>query len=397
MSRILDTKLDLDEFLSTVAGSAKQLAPDELEARVYEVDFVENRLYLKTSTKVDVAKLPREELVYTIKPKTITGDAIIQNRVIIARKVEGYAHSRFREGEDVRAAFPIEFHDPSMPEGRTKYVLVVDKEGIGPFQADILAALRDYSILAGLAISIKELRDRLNQYYEVNRNMILTGRHTAAIAHDIRSLNVGVGGFLNLALRSLENDSVEDGHKTARKHLGLAIDHAGQMEALLRNVAEFARDEVVLDRTTDLAEAVRWKIDSLRNRDDYGRYIGFKLSMPEGDSGFRVDRDWFGTVIENLVKNSFEAKTGWTNISVSLKMNPEKVSLTFEDDSGGIPAEVLPEIFIPFRSGKKKGQGLGLANAKKVVEDHGGSITVTNRPGHGAIFIIEFPLNSDDK
>jgi len=393
MTRILEPHLDLTDFLSQVTQAAKELDPQELESRVYEVDFIENRLYLKTSTQVDVSALPPEEKTYTIKPRTITGDAIIENRTIIASKTEGYAHSRFREGEEVRAAFPIEFFDPEMPEGRTKYVLVVDKKGPGLLPPDIIAALKDYSFLAGLAISIKELRDKLGQYYEHNRNLVLTGRHTAAIAHDIRSLNIGIGGFLNLALRRLEIDADSDRREKLKKHLSLARDNSAQIEALLKNMAHFSRSRMYLNRDTDLVEVVADKINSLANRTDYGGRVQFDVSLPESPSGFLVDRDWFGTVIENIVKNSFEAGSGEVRIKIRLEENEDGFILSIEDNCGGIPLDLLPEIFTPFKSGKSRGQGLGLANAKKVVEEHGGQIEVRNFPGQSAAFIIGFKLH----
>ncbi|MEW5726117.1 MAG: hypothetical protein AB1896_23610, partial [Thermodesulfobacteriota bacterium] len=104
MARILEPRLDLDEFLGLVSRSAKELKPDELEARVYEVDFIENVLILRTSTKLDAARLSHEESHFAILPRTITGDAIIENKVVVADRNQGYAESRFKEGHHTRAA-----------------------------------------------------------------------------------------------------------------------------------------------------------------------------------------------------------------------------------------------------------------------------------------------------
>ncbi|MBU2549713.1 MAG: HAMP domain-containing histidine kinase [Proteobacteria bacterium] len=392
MARILEPRLDLDEFLADVARSAKQLAPEHLEARVYEVDFIENLLYLRTSTQINAADLPRQHKAYTILPKTITGDAIIENRVIMATREEGYQHSRFQEGEETRAAFPIEFHDMDLPEGRTKYVLVVDQKGGGPLEPEVMEALRDFSLLAGLAISLKEFRDKLSQYYDRTRNLVLTGQHSVGIAHDIRSLNVGVGGFLNMALRRMGKSGPRDLIEDIQAPLTMALDSSRQIEALLENVSEFSRTQLYLNRDTDLTEALQSKVDNLRHRADYGRLVRFDLKLPAGPTGFLVDRDWFGTVIENLVKNSVEACRKTTRISIAVDMRADAAVVTLEDDCGGIPPELMPEIFTPFRSGKARSQGLGLANAKKVVEEHGGTIAARNNGDRGAVFTLLFPL-----
>jgi signal transduction histidine kinase len=395
MHQILEPHLDLEEYLGHITRAAKQLSPEELEARVYEVDFIENRLYLKTSTNTDLHLLQARDRTFAIRPKTITGDAIIENRVIVASRIDGYLDSRFIEGADIRAAFPIEFFDVELPEGRTKYVLVIDKKGDVPLPRDILAALKDYSVLAGLAISIKEWRDKLNRYYEESRNLVLTGKHAAAIAHDIRSLNIGVGGYLTLALRVLHAAPDYKTDSSLEKYLTLAQDNAGQMEGLLKSFSQFNRAGIVFNRNTDITVAVKEKVNSLSNRMDFERLVDFTTSIPNEPVGFAVDRDWFGTVVENLVKNSVEACNGKTAVTISLtKTDDDRIILLFKDNCGGIPSDLLPDIFTPFRTGKVTGQGLGLANAKKVVEEHGGAIKASNDDGYGAVFTIEFHTKS---
>ncbi|MBW2621554.1 MAG: HAMP domain-containing histidine kinase, partial [Deltaproteobacteria bacterium] len=356
--------MDLKDFLARVATAAKELDRDLLEARVYLVDFDENLLYLQASTMPGPAGLDDETNYLVIKRNTITGDAVIEDKVVIANKPEGYATTFFKEEEYARAAFPIEFYEEDTLLARTKYVLVVDKkEGSGPIDDEVIQALRDYSALAGMIISIKEFRDRLSLFYEENRNLVLSGRHSAAIAHDIRSLNVGVAGFLNLIVSRLDDGKDDISLKSELKSLRMARDNARQMEALLNNFSFFNRPELVLTRDTDLLEVVREKLASLRMRTDYERRVVIDLDLPETDSGVLVDPDWFGTVIENLVKNSIDACQKVCRIMVRFKLTDRGAVLIFEDNCLGIPEDILSDIFTPFISSKKRGQGLGLANA----------------------------------
>jgi signal transduction histidine kinase len=232
----------------------------------------------------------------------------------------------------------------------------------------------------------------LSLFYEENRNLVLSGRHSAAIAHDIRSLNVGVAGFLNLIVGRLSEDTEEIALRSELKSLKMARDNARQMEVLLNNFSLFNRPELILRRDTDLVRAVREKLATLSNRTDYKRKLMIDMDLPETDSGVLVDSDWFGTVIENLVKNSLEACQKECRILVRLELEPGKVILIFEDDCQGIPPDILSDIFTPFISSKKRGQGLGLANARKVIEDHSGTITAFNIEGRGAVFRLEFTL-----
>jgi len=71
----------------------------------------------------------------------------------------------------------------------------------------------------------------------------------------------------------------------------------------------------------------------------------------------------------------------------------EHVHLRVADTGPGIPAEIQSAIFEPFATfGKAKGSGLGLAMAKKAVEDHGGTISLDSAPGTGTTFTITLPI-----
>jgi signal transduction histidine kinase len=68
------------------------------------------------------------------------------------------------------------------------------------------------------------------------------------------------------------------------------------------------------------------------------------------------------------------------------------VEVSVSDTGGGIGEEELGKIFTPYFTTKKLGIGLGLAITKKIVEEHGGQITVTSRTHEGTTVVIRFPL-----
>jgi signal transduction histidine kinase len=106
-------------------------------------------------------------------------------------------------------------------------------------------------------------------------------------------------------------------------------------------------------------------------------------------------------VIVNLVLNALHAMErirGERTLSVSLKEEADQAALTIEDTGPGIEPADLKRIFEVFYSTKEGGAGFGLAIARRVIEDHGGTIEVANRPEGGAMFIMRLPLaNPEDK
>lgn len=70
----------------------------------------------------------------------------------------------------------------------------------------------------------------------------------------------------------------------------------------------------------------------------------------------------------------------------------DSVTISFTDTGQGIPPEALPQIFIPLFTTKAQGMGFGLSISKRIVEAHGGKISVESKVGEGTIFTITFPL-----
>jgi len=70
--------------------------------------------------------------------------------------------------------------------------------------------------------------------------------------------------------------------------------------------------------------------------------------------------------------------------------------LRVEDTGRGLPAELGMQIFEPFVSTKETGVGLGLSICRRIVADHGGTITAADRTGGGAVFTVELPCLCPD-
>lgn len=69
------------------------------------------------------------------------------------------------------------------------------------------------------------------------------------------------------------------------------------------------------------------------------------------------------------------------------------MEISFQDTGNGIPEDMQARIFEPFFSTKEEGIGLGLPIAQRIVEEHGGEISVESKPGQGTSFTISIPLS----
>jgi signal transduction histidine kinase len=104
-----------------------------------------------------------------------------------------------------------------------------------------------------------------------------------------------------------------------------------------------------------------------------------------------IDAERMHTVIRNLLDN---AQKYASHAEIDLSATGDRVVLRVRDDGPGIPADDLPNLFDPFfrvnraRSKTPSGYGLGLSICKRIVEAHGGTITVANNPDRGATFTV---------
>lgn len=106
------------------------------------------------------------------------------------------------------------------------------------------------------------------------------------------------------------------------------------------------------------------------------------------------DRRGLNRVLHNLAGNAADAMENGGDIRLRFKTDEKSLTIEVEDTGPGIAPQIAGKLFQPFATyGKSKGTGLGLAICKKIVEDHGGEISVRSEPGRGAIFTFTLPLS----
>jgi two-component system, OmpR family, sensor histidine kinase KdpD len=111
----------------------------------------------------------------------------------------------------------------------------------------------------------------------------------------------------------------------------------------------------------------------------------------------RVDFHLMAQAVANVICNAATYAPKGTCIEIACRCAGGRVKITVSDRGPGIAADVMPMIFAKFYRGsgaRAGGVGLGLAITKAIVEVHGGSVTVTNRPSGGACFVIDLPVET---
>jgi signal transduction histidine kinase/protein-S-isoprenylcysteine O-methyltransferase Ste14 len=177
---------------------------------------------------------------------------------------------------------------------------------------------------------------------------------------------------------------------------GMASD-LSEMEAMISELLELERlrdGRGIRTVRQDLLPIVREVADTFREQPP-----GVRVVTAVGEILLDVDGDKLRTVLRNLVGNAVKYSLADSHaVEISVVENIDTVEIRVRDDGPGIPESESANLFEPFfrvdrsRSKKTGGYGLGLSICKRIMETHGGSITVENNPKRGASFIARLPM-----
>lgn len=155
------------------------------------------------------------------------------------------------------------------------------------------------------------------------------------------------------------------------------------MHRIIDDVLDFARTSEINKKKVSFLSILRLSMNHVRFS------YGIVIKLPENDVTLNCDRRKIEGVMSNLINNAVYALDGQGEIDISLSSDSEFVTIKVKDSGPGIPDENMEKIFEPMFTTKNTGTGLGLVICKSIVEQHSGSISVSNNP---TTFTIKLPL-----
>jgi signal transduction histidine kinase len=167
----------------------------------------------------------------------------------------------------------------------------------------------------------------------------------------------------------------------------------------IMDVSRIARGTLLLDKgRVELETVIDAAIDMVRVAAN-ARGVVIETQLHDARE-IVADSKRLQQVLWNLLSNAVKFGGEGGRVRIVARCDDDAVQVAVEDDGPGIPVEFLPYVFDQFRQAdasstrRHDGLGLGLAIARHIVEQHGGSITASNRAGGGASFVVRLPAAS---
>jgi signal transduction histidine kinase len=211
------------------------------------------------------------------------------------------------------------------------------------------------------------------------------GQLSAGLAHELRNPLGTVRASAEMLGKAVSAEN-----EVAREVAGFITSEVDRANSLVTRFLQFARPLELRLEKADLAQTLDRAV-TLVEREAAGIaiYKNYELEMPP----FAFDAELMERVVYNLALNAAQATAPGGAVTVKTRAAGGMAEIAIIDRGAGIEPRQLNSIFNPFFTTKPAGVGLGLAIVSKIVDQHGGKITVESEPGKGSVFRVLLPMD----
>jgi len=249
------------------------------------------------------------------------------------------------------------------------------------------------NIIAFLAsLQLHSYRWRIFQNFlerKETERLVAIGQTAGMIGHDIRNPLQAIVSELYLAKQAVSVSPHIADKASALESISLIEEQTDYISKIVSDLQDFARPLKPEYSDVNLPQLVTSVFQTIKVPDN----IMLKINV-EGFPKIETDPTLIKRILTNLINNAIQAMPKGGNLELMACIKEGKAVITVGDTGQGIPEEIKPKLFTPLVTSKAKGQGLGLAVVKRIVEALNGSITFESEEDKGTKFIIKLPIES---
>jgi PAS domain S-box-containing protein len=209
------------------------------------------------------------------------------------------------------------------------------------------------------------------------------GETAAMVGHDLRNPLQGITGAV-YNLKTKEDSKLS---KEGKEMLQLIEEGIGRSDKIINDLLEYSKElrlELSETNVKSITEDVLAKVKIPK--------IVHVVNSTKNQPTMKLDVEKMRRVFLNLTLNAVDAMPKGGTLTIANTRSGDNVHITFKDTGEGMTTETLTKIWSPLYTTKAKGMGFGLAIAKRLVEAHGGSISVETKLGKGSTFTVTLPI-----
>ena len=233
--------------------------------------------------------------------------------------------------------------------------------------------------------NLQQSRDKLIQA----ERLATAGKMSASFAHEIRNPLSSMRMLSQLLMQKPEMSAEQ------RQSLQYILEEIERIDNIVKGLMDFARPTTLNLAEQPLVPALQ-AVLSLMEANLTHHQIRLVLEFAPDLPDLQFDSDKIKQAFMNVVLNAMEAMPQGGTLSVTTFKLEDGISIKVTDTGVGIPEADIEHLFEPFFSRKDKGTGLGLANVKRILEEHGGTVEIENALNEGATVSMWLPIKFRD-
>jgi signal transduction histidine kinase len=240
-------------------------------------------------------------------------------------------------------------------------------------------------MFTGIVRDLTDFKRMQNEIIQAQK-LAAIGEMAASVGHEIKNPLAGISGAIEILKDTLEEED------SRRQVMDDILTEVQRLDNTVRDLLAFSRPWNPDTQLCNPQEIVERVSASYREQEDL-THLKFVF---DGDCNttVRIDPWLFEKVLWNLLDNASDAMSGKGEIRFAFEATPGFLTLTVRDSGHGVPAEHQEDVFRPFFTTKNRGTGLGLAICKKIMDAHGGTISLFSIPQKGTRVSVQFPLEN---
>ena len=211
------------------------------------------------------------------------------------------------------------------------------------------------------------------------------GQLAAGVAHEVRNPLTSIKLLVQAELESRSPGGM------APEDLKVIVSEVLRMERSLQSFLDYARPPNPQRQQVDLETVVQNVMGLVRVRAERQR-VEMQLVSPVTGVPISADVNQMQQVVLNLALNALDAMPQGGRLTFTTNRRGDLAELTVSDTGTGISEDMQERLFQPFATNKETGLGLGLVITRRILEAHGGRVSVENAPLGGAVFQVRLPV-----
>jgi len=246
-------------------------------------------------------------------------------------------------------------------------------------------------VLTGWIVVFQDLSQwrKLQEELRLKDRMAAVGELAAGLAHEVGNPLAAISGSVQLLSSSL---GTSDSH---RRLLDIIVKESQRLDRTIKGFLRFAKPKERSTVRFDIAALLAENTALLRNSEEATGKHRFHLDLEPRRAGVVGDPDQISQIFWNLARNALRAMPDGGTLEIRGRPRGDDYLIEFHDTGHGMSEQQRTALFQPFKTSFDGGTGIGMAIVYRIVQEHGGEVTVESLPGRGTTITVALPAHRE--